>query len=265
MIDIETTGFAVSRDSIIEIALIKVDEIDDKTVVEEFEFLVRPPEPIPKKIRELTGITNEMVADAEAINRVLPKVKSLVGSELVVAHNADFDRRFLEAKANLLQITFSENEWVCTMMMSKRAFPTRVNHRLQDWAETFDYAGDSHRALADCKVTLELYLQTYDVLDGDVFIKPLELVEFENEDGEDTQAEFNADFSNDAFVFSGFRDDVLAARIEECGGTIKSGISRKVTYLLIKEHGQSTGKVKKAKEYDIAIKTRDEFTEEFYA
>ena len=73
--------------------------------------LVRPAGNIPKKIREITGITNEMVAGAETIDKVLPRVSSWSGTPRSSAHNAHFDRRFVEHNARLMGKTLTGNEW----------------------------------------------------------------------------------------------------------------------------------------------------------
>ena len=67
------------------------------------------------------------------------------------------------------------------------------------------------------------------------------------------------------FVFTGFRDEVLAARIQNAGGTVASGISRKVTTLLVADaDARPSGKVKKALEYGIAVRSKESFEQEFY-
>ena len=102
VLDVETTGFSPGRDSIIEIAVIRTERDGVEQVLSE---LVRPAGNIPRKIREITGITNEMVADAETIDQVLPRVAELVGAAPIVAHNAHFDRRFVEHNARLMGST----------------------------------------------------------------------------------------------------------------------------------------------------------------
>lgn len=67
------------------------------------------------------------------------------------------------------------------------------------------------------------------------------------------------------FVFTGFRDEVLAARIGNAGGTVAGGISRKVTTLLVADSSaKPTGKMKKALEFGISVRTRESFEREFY-
>ena len=262
VLDLETTGFVVTREAIIEIGLIRVARKKSGIETQEFAFLVRPPMHIPRKIRVMTGITNELVADAATIDQVIPEIKRIVGDLPIVAHNANFDRRFLELKANLLNMTFANNEWICSLKMARQAWPALPNHRLETLALEFGEYEPTHRALDDCRATLEIYEAAHEQLGGDLNIAPLPLPEFVQEP-EDAPS-YDADLSNEVFVFSGFRDEVLAARIENSGGEIKSGISRKVTKLLVESTDLSTGKVKKANEYQIEVQSRAEFESTFY-
>ena len=76
---------------------------------------------------------------------------------------------------------------------------------------------------------------------------------------------YDADLSGQVFVFTGFRDDVLAGRISNAGGTVAGGVSRKVTTLLVEDHQAApTGKVRKAVDYGIPIRPKRDFEREFY-
>ncbi len=262
VLDIETTGFSPERDSIIEIAVIRSDMEDGATRERVLNEPVRPSGNIPRQIRELTGITNEMVADAETIDRVLPRVAAFVGDTPIVCHNAHFDRRFLEHNARLMGMTFTGNEWVCTMRMAQRV-PTGGPYKLAALAERLDVPDrGSHRALDDCRATIGVYRTVRRLLGGSVSLAPLA-----PPDGDPAPAEVahDADLSDQVFVFTGFRDEVLAARIGNAGGTVAGGISRKVTTLLVADADATpTGKVRKAVEYGIAIRTRESFEREFY-
>ena len=267
VLDLETTGFHSSRDSIIEIGIIKIEEVNGELIRLEHDFLVRPPYNIPKRIRELTGITNEMVQDAETVEKVIPKVKEVTQDTPIVAHNAPFDRRMLQAKSQLMGISFAENEWYCTLQMSRRAWPDLPSHKLKDLTPDEVSSESMHRALVDCQVTFDLYLNAVSELGGTFEItpiKPLATDDRSETEKQETSIEYDADLSNEVFVFSGFRDDVLAARLENCGASIKAGISKAVTILLVEDTTRSTGKVKKAKEYGITVKARKEFEEDFY-
>ena len=140
-----------NRDSIIEIAAILWERSNEATHKRVFHELVRPSGKIPKNIRELTGITNESVAGADTIDHVLPRLRTFVGEARLIAHNAHFDRRFLEQNARLMGQTFAENEWVCTQRMAQRA-PIGRPYNLADLAERLELGTRTgHRALRDCE------------------------------------------------------------------------------------------------------------------
>ena len=93
--DIETTGFSVNYDEIIEIAAHKVEH---GIITSVFESFVNPNRPIPEKITALTSITDEDVRDAEPIEEVLKKFLAFADGAILVAHNARFDVEFIYAK-----------------------------------------------------------------------------------------------------------------------------------------------------------------------
>ena len=262
VLDIETTGLSPERDSIIEIAVIRSEIQNGQTREQVLDVPVRPPGSIPKRVRELTGITNEMVADADTIDGVLPRVLTFVGDAPIVAHNAHFDRRFLEHKARLMGMTFAGNEWVCTMRMAQRV-PLDGPYRLAAVAEKLNVPVDgSHRALDDCQATIGVFREVRRLLGGTVTLAPLAPPA---DASPPSEVAYDADLSGQVFVFTGFRDDVLAARIGNAGGTVAGGISRKVTTLLVaNSSAKPTGKVKKALEYGITVRTRESFEREFY-
>ena len=86
-----------------------------------------------------------------------------------------------------------------------------------------------------------------------------------DEEGAPAEVAHDADLSGQVFVFTGFGDEVLAARIGNAGGTVAGGISRKVTTLLVADpDAKPTGKVKKACEYGITVRSKESFEAEFY-
>ena len=203
-----------------------------------------------------------MVAGAETIDQVLPRVAELVGDAPIVAHNAHFDRRFVEHNARLMGRTLTGNEWICTMRMAQRV-PTGGPYKLRALAERLGVEErGGHRALDDCWATFAVYRKTRQMLGGTVSLAPMAPPE---EEPAPVEVAHDADLSGQVFVFTGFRDEVLAARIGTAGGEVASGISRKVTTLLVEDiDARPTGKVKKAQEYGIEIRSRKSFEQEFY-
>ena len=73
-------------------------------IIDEFECFVNPEMDIPEEVVKITNITNEMVKDAETIDKIMPKVIEFIGDSILVAHNADFDIGFIRYNAELLRI-----------------------------------------------------------------------------------------------------------------------------------------------------------------
>ena len=161
-LDIETTGFSSNRDDIIEIAALRV--LDGK-VIEKFDTLVNPEKEIPEKITNMTGITNEMVEDSPVIKEVMPVLVSFLGDYPVVAHNSDFDMRFLETNAERCGLEFRPANVIDTLYLSRKAFPHLENHQLPT---LINYLGiknvTSHRAFYDAVAALNVYLECIEVL-----------------------------------------------------------------------------------------------------
>ena len=269
VLDLETTGFSAERDEIIEVAMIRVQFSDAGIQQTEWQSLVKPFAPIPKKIREITQITNEMVSDAPRLLSILPEVQAFIGDASIVAHNARFDSRMLERAATQMGISFCENEWICSMDTAKNGFPGLTSYKLASLVSHFNIeAGQSHRALNDARATLALFVHCLDncAVPGIVQVKKDGFNKFNNtNESEFDEPQYSANLEREIIVFSGFRDVILAARIEQTGGTIVPGIRKDVTRLLVLNASASpTGKVKKALQYNIPVQSKKEFEDSFY-
>lgn len=151
VIDIETTGLDPQWNEIIELSGLRVrgGEVQDS-----FSSFVKPENEISDFITQLTGITNDDVADAPAICDVLPGFLDFIGSDVIVGHNVHFDVNFIyDAAANCCGRTVS-NDIVDTVRIARHVLPKLQHHRLADVAAALgvDQAG-AHRALVDCQTT----------------------------------------------------------------------------------------------------------------
>ena len=152
--DIETTGLSVTQNRIIEIAAVKMR---GGRVVDEFATFVNPHEPIPPHIRELTRITDDMVAGAPDIEQVLPKFLEFVGDAVLVAHNARFDTGFLNECCRRLGLPVPANPVLDTLELARLFYPTLKNHKLNTLAEKFEVRLDQHhRAIDDSRALGEI-------------------------------------------------------------------------------------------------------------
>lgn len=155
VVDIETTGLDPYFDDIIEIGALK---IKNGKIVDKFEQLIKPPSPISDFISELTGITNDMLINCPTINFILPKFIDFISDTNIVGHNVHFDINFLYDNIFLhLNKKFSNN-FIDTLRLSRRLFPTLENHKLNTVSKHLNIKIDNHhRAIADCEITYKIY------------------------------------------------------------------------------------------------------------
>jgi DNA polymerase III subunit alpha, Gram-positive type len=153
--DIETTGFSAKNDKIIEIGAVK---IKGREVIDTFSEFVYPKCRIPYKITELTGITDEIVQDADPIEVVLPKFIEFIDGCAVVAHNAAFDTGFIKKNCNDLGLEFNSTI-VDTVPLARFLYPELKRVKLNLVAKHLGVSLENHhRAVDDAKATAEIFL-----------------------------------------------------------------------------------------------------------
>lgn len=147
VLDIETTGVSSSNSEIIEIGAVCVR---NNEIVDEFCELVKPYRMIPQQITKITGITNDMVKDAEPIENVLPRFLRFSADDIIVGHNVSFDLNFIRDRADYFNMHFT-NDFVDTMRLSRKFNTHLIRHRLSDLTEYFHITNKhAHRAVSDC-------------------------------------------------------------------------------------------------------------------
>ncbi|WP_058617466.1 exonuclease domain-containing protein [Methylobacterium indicum] len=157
VIDFETSGLSPNKgDRVIEVGAV---EIVDGRIGRCFQSLANPGFPVSARITTITGITNAMLADAPPLAAVMREVSAFIAGATLIAHNAPFDRRFLRAEMERLDL-WDDREVLCTLQLGKRAYPGLGSYKLALLAE---HAGVQlpdamHRALADAMATAELFL-----------------------------------------------------------------------------------------------------------
>lgn len=153
VLDLETTGFSFRTEKITEVGIMKVKNGE---VIDEFSCFVNPEKPIPQRVIEVTNITDEMVKDAETIDKVMPKIIDFVGDSVLVAHNADFDIGFLKYNAKVLGLSL-ENTYLDTLRLAKALFPDFKKYKLGLIAEKLGIKVEvAHRALDDVDTTVKV-------------------------------------------------------------------------------------------------------------
>ena len=154
VLDFETTGLSADYDRIIEIGVIKVK---NSKIIDTFQEFVNPGMPIASIITSLTGITNEMIKDADRSSRIMPRLNAFLGDELIVAHNASFDSRFYKAEMNRAGI-YPKNEFLCSLLLARRVFQNLDSHKLGVLCNFLGLKNKaSHRALGDAEATHKVF------------------------------------------------------------------------------------------------------------
>ena len=132
-IDIETDGLNPEKDNIIELAVCKVR---NKRIIDSFTTFINPKKPICEAVTKVTGITNDMLKDADTINIALNKLIDFIDDLPIVVHNANYVMKFIKANTN---IKF-ENEIIDTLTLSKKKLP---NLKIYTIKAILEFSGNS--------------------------------------------------------------------------------------------------------------------------
>ena len=156
--DLETTGLSPERDAIVEIGAIRVrggQVLEEET----FHSLVNPLRPIPFYVSKVHGLFDKHVRNAPTLGQVLPQFLEWVGNSPVVAHNANFDVGFIRVGAEKHGLEWDPIQ-LCTVQLSRRAFPGVKGHKLDDLAGRFGLSFiERHRSMGDVRVTAQAFVQ----------------------------------------------------------------------------------------------------------
>jgi DNA polymerase-3 subunit epsilon len=168
MLDFETTGLSPDGgDRITEVAALR---IADGRIVERYVSLVNCGVRVPSFITQLTGITQAMVDGAPPATEVVPALIDFIGDDVLAAHNASFDEKFLKAEGALLGHACRHAGLVCSLKLSRRVFPGMGSYKLGQLSHALGivFKGNAHRAEADAEVAAQLLLHIGRHL-GDVY------------------------------------------------------------------------------------------------
>ena len=161
VLDFETTGLSPDYgDRAIEIGAVR---IEDGEIVARFQELMNPGRRIDSFIEDYTGITNNMLKDAPPCKDVMHRFADFINGYNLVAHNASFDKRFLDSELAKISRTYT-GEFACSLLTARRIYQDSPNHKL---GTLVDYAniptdGIFHRALYDSEMTTKLWLTMLD-------------------------------------------------------------------------------------------------------
>lgn len=151
IIDVETTG---KSNRITEISIFRYD---GDSVVDEFTSLVNPESFIPTHITALTGINNELVADAPLFKDIAKDILSITNDAIFVAHNVNFDYNVIKGEFNRIETEFLRKK-LCTIRLSRRLLPGHRSYSLGKLCKALKInLVDRHRARGDAEATVILF------------------------------------------------------------------------------------------------------------
>lgn len=161
ILDFETTGLSPDQgDRAIEIGAVKLEAGE---VVGEFQALMNPGFRVTSFIEDYTGISNGMLEQAPSCREVMNDFADFIGNDNLIAHNASFDRRFLDAEFRRLGRQY-RGEFSCSLLLSRRVFQDASSHSLGNLIEFMNLStgGNFHRALYDAQMTAKLWTAMLD-------------------------------------------------------------------------------------------------------
>jgi DNA polymerase-3 subunit epsilon len=157
VLDFETTGISPNMGArTTEVAAVLVE---NGRMTDRFQSLMNPGVRIPGFIQDLTGITNQMISKAPVNAKVMKDLAKFIGKTPLVAHNASFDKKFLDAELDLVGLRAPQT-MVCSLLVARRVYQSAPNHRLGTLVKykNIETDGVFHRALADAEMTARLWL-----------------------------------------------------------------------------------------------------------
>lgn len=274
IIDVETTGLKAFSSEITEFAAIKVRDLK---ILDEFSTLCHPVVPIENS--HIHGIKDEDIKDYEYFSGYIPEILEFIGDDTITAYNAPFDIEFVNS-----YLAGDLNNKIFDVLEIARNYDHRSSFKLENIKKDLKIETKSHRALDDCKTTLEYYkylIKNNPKLEvnyitcstTDSRIKPKRNTTYikwlkENYKPIETKTNNYDLFNSKNFCFSGnFKKlDIsnLYKEILNCGGYLQERTTLKTDYLIIGEYKDTTQNQKKGIDYsnrenNMKILTEDEF------
>ena len=165
IVDIETTGSQLGADSITEIGIVITD---GEKELDRYETLINPQARIPRFITHLTGIDENMVADAPIFADVAKEIYSFLDGRVFVAHNVNFDYKIVKGHMEKVGLQIPSKR-LCTVRLSRKIIPGYPSYSLGKLSASLGLKHqNAHRAMGDAEVTAELFGILFNKNNGEI-------------------------------------------------------------------------------------------------
>lgn len=157
VVDVETTGLSAAKNRVIEIAIIKIENLK---VTGKLNYLINPQTYIPPFITSLTGISNDDVYGAPIFSDIVDEIISFTDNTILTAHNFTFDSSFLNSEFMICGREFENEHSCCTLKLARNIYPTLKSKSLSSVAQSLNLKNfNKHRALGDAEITAKVLLR----------------------------------------------------------------------------------------------------------
>ena len=157
VVDVETTGLSANKNRIIEIALVRIENLK---ITDKLNYLINPQTYIPPFITSLTGIDNDDVIGAPIFSNIVDEVIAFIDNTVLTAHNFTFDSGFLNSEFTMSGREFMNEHSCCTLKLARNIYPTLQSKSLSSVAYSLNLRNsNSHRALGDAEITAKVLLK----------------------------------------------------------------------------------------------------------
>lgn len=155
--DVETTGTVAKQDAILEIGAAR---FINGRLEESFEILIDPKRSVPPEATRINGISTAMVRGQSSVEAALEKFARFCGNAILVAHNANFDHRFLSAASLSVHVPLSTHPIFDSYEIAKKILPQLFNHRLESLVRHFGLGNSGfHRARQDAVYCGQVFMK----------------------------------------------------------------------------------------------------------
>lgn len=173
--DTETSGANPIGSEIVELGATKWQS---GKIIDRFETLLRPREPMSDFIIGIHGISNEEALKAPLRETQLPQFREFIDGSLLLAHHAPFDMGFLIYDFEQLGLSLSDFPVFCTSLLARKLISGTPNHKLQTLVKVFGFpANRAHRALDDAESAWLVFLECMKKLEPDVSLEKIQEIQ----------------------------------------------------------------------------------------